>query len=158
MARKKTDGDIRICGDYKISVNHQICSDSFPLPSIETASHEPANMKHFAKIDLKSAYHQIEIDDKFKEITTQNRPMGLLRWSRLPFRIKTTCHIFQRAIEKILLGKMDNIIIYQDVICLGAHTREELKSKTKQVIRRLKQVVVTMNRDKCKLDSGKYLI
>ena len=79
VAIKKTDGDIRICFDYKIGVNPQICSDSFPLPSIETASHELANMKHFAKIDLMSAYNQIEIDDKLKEITTLNTPMGLLR-------------------------------------------------------------------------------
>ena len=27
-------------------------------------------MKDFAKIDLQSAYNQIEIEDKFKEITT----------------------------------------------------------------------------------------
>ena len=62
---KKTDEDNRICGDYKTGINHQICSDSFPLLSIETACHKLANMKHFAKIDLKSAYNQIKIDDKF---------------------------------------------------------------------------------------------
>ena len=73
-----------------------------PLPSIETASHELANMKHFAKMDLKSAYNQIEIDDKFKEITTLNTPMRLLRWSRSLFGSKTATHIFQRAIENIL--------------------------------------------------------
>ena len=102
IAIKKTDGDIRICGDYKTGVNHQICSDSFPFPSIETACHELANMKHFAKIDLKSANNQIEIDVKFKEIITLNTLMGLLRWSCLPFGIKTASHVFQRAIEKIL--------------------------------------------------------
>ena len=96
---------------------------------------------------------QIEIDDKFKEITTLNTPMGLLRWSRLPFGIKTANHIFQRAIEKILLGKVDNIIIYQDDICMGARTREELKSKTEQVLRR--QAGMTINWDKCKLDCEK---
>ena len=103
-------------------------------------------MKQFAKIDLKSAYNQIEIDDKFKEITTLNTPMELFRWSRLPFGIKTACHIFRRVIEKILLGKGDNIIIYQDDICLGARTREELKSKTEQVLQRLKQAGMTINR------------
>ena len=154
VAIKKTDGAIRICGDYKIGVNHHTCSDSFPLPSIETASHKLANMEHFAKIDLKSAYNQIEID-KFKEITTVNTPMGLLRWSRLPFEIKTASHIFQKAVEKILLGKVDNILIYQDDICLAARTREELKSKTEQVLRRLKQAGMTINRDKCKLDCEK---
>ncbi len=94
VAIKKTDGDIKICGDYKISVNLQWCLDSFPLPSIETASHELANMKHFAKIDWKSTYNQIEIVDKFKQFTALNTSMGLLRWSCLPFGIKTTCHIF----------------------------------------------------------------
>ena len=56
--------------------------------------------------------------------------------------------------EKIL-RKVDNIIIYQDDICLEAHTREELKSKTEQVQRRLKQESMTINRDKCKLDNEK---
>ena len=151
VAIKKTNGDIRICSDYRIGVNHQIYSDSFPLPSIETASHELANMKHLAKID--SAYNQIEIDNKFKEITTLNIPMGLLRWSRLPFGIKTASHIFQKAIEKILFDKI--IIRYQEDLCLRACNREELKSKTERVLRKLKQAGMTMNRDKCELDSEK---
>ena len=151
---KKTDGDIRICCDFKIGVYHQICSDLFPLLSIETASHELANMKHFAKIDLKSAYKQIEIDDKSKEIIALNTPMGFLRWSRLPFGIKTASYIFRRAIEKISSRNVDNIIIYQDIF-LGACTREELKSKTERVLRRLKQAGMTINRDKCKLECEK---
>ena len=31
VAIKKIDVDISICTDYKIGVNHQICSDSFSL-------------------------------------------------------------------------------------------------------------------------------
>ena len=57
-------------------------------------------MKHFAKIDLKSGYNQIEIDDKFKEITTLNTTMGLLRWYRFLFWIKTASHIFLSATKK----------------------------------------------------------
>ena len=78
------------------------------------------------------------VDRRGAEIITLNTPMGLLRWSRLLLGIKTARHIFQRAIEK-LLGEVDNIIIYQDDICLETRTSEELKSKTDQVLRRLKQ-------------------
>ena len=78
-----------------------------------------------------------------KEITTINTPMELLRWSHLPFGIKTASDIFQRAIEKILSGKVDNITIYQYDIYMGARTREELKSKTEQFLRRLKQAGMT---------------
>ena len=46
---------------------------------------------------------------------------------------------------------MGNIIIYQDDICLSAGTREELKSKREQVLQRLKQAGMTLNRDKSKL-------
>ena len=97
---KKTDGDIRISSDYKIRTKHQICSDSFPLPSIETASHELANMKHFAKIDLKSAYNQNEIDDKFKEITTLNTSMRLLRQSRCRLELKLLVMFFKEPSRK----------------------------------------------------------
>lgn len=38
VAIRKLNGDLRICGDYK--VNNQICFDAFPLPNIETACHE----------------------------------------------------------------------------------------------------------------------
>ena len=33
---RKADGDLRNCGDYKIGVNHKICSESFPISNIET--------------------------------------------------------------------------------------------------------------------------
>ena len=32
-----SDGDIRICGDYKKGVNHKVCSDSYPIPNVEVA-------------------------------------------------------------------------------------------------------------------------
>ena len=47
-------------------------------------------------------------------------------------------------------------MIYQDDICMEAHTRNELKSKTEQVLRRLKQAGMTI--DKCKSNSEIYLI
>ena len=56
---KKKDGDLRICGDYKVGVNYKICSDSYPIPNVETVLHPLAGSKYFTKIDLKSAYNQI---------------------------------------------------------------------------------------------------
>ena len=31
---RKSDGDKRICGDYKIGVNHKVCSDSYPISNV----------------------------------------------------------------------------------------------------------------------------
>lgn len=59
-------------------------------------------MEHFAKIDLKAAYNQIEIDEKFKEVTMMNTPTVLLKWMHLPFGVKMSNHIFQKVIKRVL--------------------------------------------------------
>ncbi|XP_047135337.1 uncharacterized protein LOC124812559 [Hydra vulgaris] len=132
---RKTDEDLRICGDYKIGVNQKICSDSYPIPNIETVFYKMAGMKYFAKIDLKGAYHQIEMDKEAQEIPleTVNTPIGLLRWTCLPFGIKTASVIFQRAIESVVSDIIPNMIIFQDDTCVSAKNAEELKSKRKKL-------------------------
>ena len=49
---RKSDGDIRICGNYKIGVNHKFCSDSYPISNVEVALHALAEMSVFTKIKL----------------------------------------------------------------------------------------------------------
>ena len=99
---RKSDGGIHICEDYEIGVNHKVCSDSYPIPNAEVAIHALADMSVFTKIDLKMAYHKIPIDDNFKEVTTIKTPIGLLKWRRMPYGIKTVNAIFQRVIEQVL--------------------------------------------------------
>ena len=75
VALTKSDGDIRICGDYKIGVNH-----SYPISNVEIAIHALVGMRVFTKLDLKTAYHQMPIDNNSsKGVTTINIPKGLLK-------------------------------------------------------------------------------
>ena len=83
--------------------------------------------KYFTKIDLKSAYNQIQINKKFKEVTTINTHLGLLRWIWMLYGIKTASSILQRAMENILNGEVKNMIIYQDDIFIGASSKKELE-------------------------------
>ena len=109
---RKQDGDLCICADYKIEVNQKICSDSYPIPNIENVFLKMAGMKYFAKIDLNGVYHQIEMDKEAQEITIVNTPIGLLRWTCLPFGIKTASAIFQRAIESVVGDIIPKMIIF----------------------------------------------
>ena len=96
--------DLFPCWDYKIGVNHKVFSDSHPIPNVEVSFHALAGMSVFRKIDLKTAYHQIPRDNNFKEVTI-NTPIGLLKWRRMPYGIKTASAIFQMAIEQVLKCK-----------------------------------------------------
>lgn len=93
---RKSDGSVRICGDYKVGVNERICCDSYNLPNIEVAFMKMANKNKFAKLDLSSAYWQIELDEMSKDITTINTPIGLYKFNRLPYGIKSAPAILKK--------------------------------------------------------------
>ena len=38
-----------IYGDYKIRVNHKVCTDSYPIPNVEFVIHALAGMNVFTK-------------------------------------------------------------------------------------------------------------
>lgn len=56
-------------------------------------------MKTFSKTDLKPAYHQIPIQEDFKEVKVINTLIGLLRWKKM-YGIQTASVILQRSIEQ----------------------------------------------------------
>ena len=73
----KPDGSIRICGDYKVTINQVAKPDTYPLPKIEDLFTSLSGGKIFSKVDLASAYLQILLDEESKEYTTINTHRGL---------------------------------------------------------------------------------
>ena len=59
---KKANGRYRLCVDFKATLNSNIQSDAYPLPSVEEVFSRIGDSSKFAKIDLKLAYSQIELD------------------------------------------------------------------------------------------------
>ena len=52
----KKDGAIRICGDYKVTINPFLRIDQYPLPKPSDLMACLAGGKQFSKLDLTSAY------------------------------------------------------------------------------------------------------
>ena len=59
----KRDGGIRICGDFKVSVNPVISPQVYPLPTPEEMFSTLANGEFFSKLDLARAYKQMRVTD-----------------------------------------------------------------------------------------------
>ena len=59
----KQNGDIRICGDYKLTVNAVAKLDTYPLPRIEDLFTSLSGGKYFSKLDLAQAYLQPPLDE-----------------------------------------------------------------------------------------------
>ena len=64
----KSDNSIRICGDYKVTVNPQLKIAQHPLPRPDDMFAKMGGCQVFSKIDLKQAFQQLEMDDRSQEI------------------------------------------------------------------------------------------
>lgn len=51
----KADKSIRICGDYKVTINHSVEEETYPLPNTEDLFAMLAGGRWFSKLDLSHA-------------------------------------------------------------------------------------------------------
>lgn len=144
---KKPNGQLRLCVDFKAHVNAKIKTEPYPTPSTEMLFARLKNATRFAKLDLTSAYWQIELDDAAKELSIINTTKGLYRVNRLQMGMKNSSAIFQRAMESAL-GDLKGVLIYQDDVLIHASNDDELRKRLQAVKTRLHEKHITVNTDK----------
>ena len=106
---------VRICGDFKQTVNKASPLDKYPIPKIEDLFSQLAGGQKFTKLDMSQAYQQICLDDDSKKYVVINTLKGLFQYNRLPFGISSAPGIFQRVMESILHG-IPKVVVYLDDI------------------------------------------
>ena len=121
----KQDGSIRICGDYKLTVNRVADLESYPLPRIDDLLASLGKGQLFSKLDLANAYLQLALDEDSKKFVSISTQKGLYRYNRLPFGVASAPAIFQRTMEG-LLGDIPNVHVYLDDILVSGSARREL--------------------------------
>lgn len=144
----KSDGSIRLCGDYKCTVNLAVRSDTYPLPTASESFASLAGGRFFTKLDLESAYTQIRVDDESSKILTWNTPKGLLAVKRLPFGIASAPGLFQRKMEALLAGLPGVAVLLDDILITGRNLEEHWE-RVREVLRRLDQAGLRLKRKKC---------
>jgi hypothetical protein len=136
----KSKDSVRICGDFKITINQVMEDFTYPLPRIEDIFATLSGGKQFTKIDLKQAYTQMEIHPDFRKFVTINTSKGLYQYNRLPYGIKTAPSQWQQAIENVLQGIPGVKVMLDDIIITG-ETEEIHIQRLEQVLQRLKREI-----------------
>ena len=145
----KPNGTVRICGDFKVTVNPQLKVDQYPLPLNDDIFASLAGGKKFSKIDLRSAYTQMKMTDNSKPMLTLNTHRGLFRLNRLAFGIASAPAIWQRAIDQVLSGLTKTRCILDDIIVTGEDDEEHFQN-LEAVFKRLQTAGLRVNSKKCR--------
>ena len=154
----KSDNTVRLCGDYKVTINPVAVTDSYPLPHIDDLFSKLAGGTVFSKLDLASAYLQVPLDEASRKLTTINTHKGLFQFNRLPFGITSAPSIFQRLLET-LLADIPGVFVYLDDILVTGHNEKEHLGTLEKVFTRLQYAGLTLKTAKCQfgLKSVAYL-
>ena len=139
---------VRICGDFRVTVNPVSKLDSYPIPKVEDLFVVLEKGKAYTKLDLTSAYQQLPLDNESKNYVVINTHKGLFRYTRLPYGIASAPGIFQRVIDTVLQG-IPGVVAYLDDILITGPTQEEHLAALEEVLKRLSKAGLRANLKKC---------
>ena len=106
---------VRICIDPK-DQNKVIKREHHPMKTIDEVISSIPSANLFSKLDAKSGFLQINLDQKSSYLTTFNTPTGRYRWLRLPFGIRSTPEIYQRIMDQMLEVVKGAFAIIDDIL------------------------------------------
>ncbi|XP_021370583.1 uncharacterized protein K02A2.6-like isoform X2 [Mizuhopecten yessoensis] len=144
----KSDSTIRICGDYKVTVNQVSKLDNYPIPKTEDLYASLGGGAFYSKLDLSQAYQQLELDTESKPYTTINTHKGLFCYNRLPYGISSAPGIFQRTMENILQGVPQVIVRVDDILVAGRDRQSHIKN-LELVLTKLENAGIHLKKSKC---------
>ncbi len=121
----KKDGRVRICGDYRVTINPMLDVNQCPLPLPEDLFATLAGGKQFTKLDLSHTYNQLILEEESRPYLTINTHRGLYWYNRLPFGTASALAVFQKTMDTILRGLKGVICYIDDILITGASETEQ---------------------------------
>ena len=146
----KKDGSVRICGDFKVTVNPLLITNRHPIPRINDLVVNLSGASVFSKLDLAHAYQQVKLDEKSRELLTITTHKGLFRYNRLTYGIASAPGLFQGLMEKVLAG-IANVSVYFDDVCICGKDKASHDKTLIAVLNRFRECGLTLKAVKCQL-------
>lgn len=144
----KDNGQLRLCVDMR-RANRAIQRLNHPLPVFEDILPRFHGATFFSTLDIKEAFHQVELAERSRDITTFVTNWGLYRYTRLLFGVNYAPEFFQNLMESIL-SECPNTVVFIDDIVIWGKTEEEHDNAVRRTLAVLKKHDILLNMQKCK--------
>lgn len=154
----KPDGGIRLCADYKVTLNRVLMVDRYPVPKVDDLFSNLCGNEYFTKLDLSQAYNQLVLDESSRNFTVINTHRGLFKYNRLVYGLSSSPGIFQKFMENLFKDVPDVIIFYDDILIKNKDINSHLKT-IEQVLEILQRNGLKIKKNKCNFlaDHVEYL-
>ena len=161
----KSDGSIRICGDYKVTLNKFLKARRHPIPRIDDMLGKLRGGKLFTKIDLREAYNQLVLSEKSQRLCAWSTTKGVYKLNKMPYGVTPAAQIFQEVMEQLLQG-FGTVVVFIDDILISSNdggTEEEQRTEHLKLIEKvfgtLKEAGLKIKKSKCEFlrNSIQYL-
>ena len=143
----KKDGGTRICVDMR-EANKAIVRERHIMPTLDDFKAEVNGSKYFSKIDLKQAYHQVELEPDSRFITTFSTHEGLFQYKRLSYGTSSSAELFQNILQRNLSDIKNVKNIADDIIIFGKN-RKEHDTALGNCLQRLSDLNIKAKASKC---------
>jgi len=147
---KKSDGSVRLCGDYRITINPELQVDQYPMPTPEDLFATLAGGAIFSKIDLSQAYNQVLLEPESYKLVTVNTHKGLYRYRCLPLGVASAPALFQQVMGRILQGIAQVVVYIDDILVTGKNETDHL-ARLGEVLKRLESHGLHLKKGKCQV-------
>jgi len=139
---------LRVCGDYSVTVNHQLETHRHPIPSPDDLMHRLGGSYYFTKIDLADAYNQVKLAPESQRRLALSTHRGVLLQTRLPLGITSAPGYFQEIMDRLTADLKGVGVYMDDILVSGANAKEHLDN-LRALLQRLQDKGLRCKLEKC---------
>ena len=125
-----------------------------PIPTVDAVLEELNGSTVFSKLDMNMGFHQIELDEDSRDITTFAVGDALYRYKRLSFGINSAPEKYQHVIRQAISGCPGALNIADDIMVHGKGTDKHHKNLV-TLLTRKEEKNLTLNKKKCEIRMDK---
>ena len=149
---QKDDGDIRVTSDMR-NVNKAILPTNIPIPRVEEIKSELSGSEIFSKLDFKSAFHQLEIDEESRNLTVFHGNGRLMRYCVLTMGSTPASGELTKALRPLFAHIKEVHVIHDDVI-IATKDKKQHQDILNQVLQIIQDAGMTLNINKCMFEQS----
>ncbi|KAI3794647.1 hypothetical protein L1987_37280 [Smallanthus sonchifolius] len=146
---KKKVGSFRMCIDYR-ELNKLTIKNRYPLPRIDDLFDQLQGSIYFSKIDLRSGYHQLRVQEEDIPKTAFRTRYGYYEFMVMPFGLTNAPAVFMYLMNRVCKPYLDKfVIVFIDDILIYSKTKSDHEQHLKLVLDLLRKEQLYAKFSKC---------